>query len=58
MGASGAMATSEWVNDGTGWYYVDASGRLAESGWMWESGSWYYLTGGRMTEGWLLDRGT
>lgn len=45
-----------WVDDGTGWFYMNGDG-LASKGWLTLSGSSYYLddSTGRMATGWKQD---
>lgn len=47
-----------WIDDGTGWFYMDGDG-LASKGWLSLSGKSYYLddSTGRMITGWKPDNG-
>lgn len=48
------MQKESWINDGTGWFYLNSSGQPA-TGWLTQNGVSYYLdmTSGRMAQGWL-----
>lgn len=47
------MQKDAWINDGTGWFYMNGEG-LASTGWLEKLGLNYYLddTTGRMVTGW------
>lgn len=50
MDASGYMQTG-WLNDGSGWYYLDTNNGNMCMGWVNLNGNWYYMNpanGGRM----------
>lgn len=49
---------NSWIDDGTGWFYMDGSG-LASKGWLTLSGTSYYLDEGtgRMVTGWKQANG-
>ncbi|HIX16059.1 MAG TPA: glycoside hydrolase [Candidatus Hungatella pullicola] len=44
-----------WINDGTGWFYMDSNG-LSSKGWLEKNDAVYYLeeSTGRMVTGWQL----
>lgn len=48
------MQKNTWIQDGTGWFYMNADGQ-ASTGWLTQSGLTYHLdeSSGRMTTGWL-----
>lgn len=48
------MQKNTWIDDGTGWFYMNGDGQAA-TGWMTQNGSTYYLdaNSGRMAQGWL-----
>lgn len=48
------MQKDTWIDDGSGWYYLNISGQPL-TGWLTSNGVQYYLdqTTGRMTQGWL-----
>lgn len=48
-----SMQKDSWINDGTGWFYMDSQG-LASKGWLDLNGLRYHLdeASGRMTTGW------
>lgn len=54
-----AVQKDSWINDGTGWFYMNGEG-LASTGWLEKDGQKYYLdeSNGRMNTGWkqLSDR--
>lgn len=54
-----ALQKDSWINDGTGWFYMNGEG-LAATGWLEKDGQKYYLdeSNGRMSTGWkqLSDR--
>lgn len=50
-----SMQKDTWINDGTGWFYMNGEGQPA-TGWFDKDGRHYYLdeTTGRMNTGWKL----
>jgi len=48
------MQKNTWIDDGTGWFYLNASGQPA-TGWLSQKGVSYYLdtATGKMSQGWL-----
>lgn len=48
------MQKEAWINDGTGWFYLNSGGQPS-TGWLTQNGTSYYLdtTSGKMAQGWL-----
>lgn len=48
------MQKDAWINDGTGWFYLNSGGQPS-TGWLTQNGTSYYLdtASGRMAQGWL-----
>lgn len=48
------MQKNTWINDGTGWFYLNATGQPT-TGWLTQNGVSYYLDAatGKMAQGWL-----
>lgn len=48
------MQKNTWIDDGTGWFYLNASGQPT-TGWLTQNGINYYLDSvtGKMAQGWL-----
>lgn len=48
------MQKEAWINDGTGWFYLNSTGQPATE-WLNQNGTSYYLdpASGRMAQGWL-----
>lgn len=48
------MQKDTWIDDGTGWFYLNSGGQPS-TGWLTQNGISYYLdtTSGRMAQGWL-----
>lgn len=48
------MQKEAWINDGTGWFYLNSGGQPS-TGWLTQNGTSYYLdtASGKMAQGWL-----
>lgn len=48
------MQKNTWIDDGSGWFYLNAGGQPS-TGWLTQDGTSYYLdtSSGRMAQGWL-----